>query len=341
MEIEIKEINNKQIWDDFLFSCLEKSFLQSWNWGEFQKMMGNKIWRFGIYDKDKLASISLVVKNIAKRGTFLLIPHGPVVNDNKYKKNALESLIFYLKKTAKEEKASFIRIAPIWERNEENKNIFKKCGFINSPMLIHLEATWQLDITKPEEKLLKNMRKTTRYLIKQAEKNSNIKIIETKDLEEIKILSDMHNNVSKRQKFVPFSYDFLKNEFLAFEGDNKISIFSARYKEKTIGSALIVFDCQKGFYHHSALLKEYMKLPAIYLLLWEAIKEAKKRGCLAFDFWGYVDPKSNHPWAGPTLFKMGFGGEKKEFVKNMDLPLSIKYLPTYIFEKMRKIKRGL
>jgi hypothetical protein len=38
---------------------------------------------------------------------------------------------------------------------------------------------------------------------------------------------------------------------------------------------------------------------------------------------------------------MGFGGEKQEFVKNMDIPVNSKYWFTYIFEKLRKIKRGL
>ena len=62
-----------------------------------------------------------------------------------------------------------------------------------------------------------------------------------------------------------------------------------------------------------------------------------------YDFWGYADPKRNprHPYAGPTLFKMGFGGELFEYVKSQDYPLSGKYYLTYLFEKLRRIKRGL
>ena len=77
--MEIREITDKRIWEEFLGQCAEKTFLQSWDWGEFQKMMQNKIWRFGIYESNELISVALVVKNIARRGTFLLIPHGPVV----------------------------------------------------------------------------------------------------------------------------------------------------------------------------------------------------------------------------------------------------------------------
>jgi len=46
--MEIKEINNKEDWEGFLLRCDEKTFLNSWNWGEFQKREGEKIWRLGI-----------------------------------------------------------------------------------------------------------------------------------------------------------------------------------------------------------------------------------------------------------------------------------------------------
>jgi len=79
-------------------------------------------------------------------------------------------------------------------------------------------------------------------------------------------------------------------------------------------------------------------------LQWEAIKEAKQRGCERYNFWGIADEKSKikkHPWWGLSLFKMGFGGYRKEYVKTQDLPLSPSYWLTFIFEKIRKIKRGL
>jgi len=60
--MEIREITNKEIWENFLLKCYEKTFLDSWNWGEFNKKMGNKIWRLGIYSNEKLSSVALVIK---------------------------------------------------------------------------------------------------------------------------------------------------------------------------------------------------------------------------------------------------------------------------------------
>ena len=86
MELKIREIQNKEVWENFLSRCEAKTFLQSFNWGEFQKMMGNKIWRWGIYHKEQrtmndeqLVGTTLVIKTQAKRGTFLFVPHGPAM----------------------------------------------------------------------------------------------------------------------------------------------------------------------------------------------------------------------------------------------------------------------
>ena len=333
----ISEIKNKNIWENFLLGHEEKTFLSSWSWGEFQKMMGNKIWRIGIYDSDKLIGIALATKLIAKRGTFLLIQHGPIGN-------GLESLTKELRKIAKEEKASFIRVASLYERNKENRKLFLDLGFHEAPMHANAyEATLKLDITPTEEELLMNMRKTTRYLIRQTERNPDIEILQSQKLEDVEVINNLLKEVVKHQHFTPVSLEYLKNEFLAFQPDNQISLFLGKYKGEVIAAAFVLFWSKIGFYHQAALLPKYHKIPIAYFLQWKAIKEAKRRGCNLYDFWGYVDPKENpkHPWAGPTLFKMGFGGQPFEYVKTQDFPLSKKYWLTFLFEKLRRAKRGL
>jgi len=341
--MEIREIQSKGEWEDFLAGCKDKTFLQSWNWGEFQEMMREKVWRLGIFEGRNLLSVALVVKVKAKRGTFLLVPHGPVSAPSISVREILKVLVEKLKQIAKQEDAGFIRINPIWSRNPENISLFKNLGFKDAPIQMHPEASWKLDITPPSSELLLDMRKTTRYLIRQASQNSDIAVFQSNRLEDVKVFSTMHETVSKRQAFVPFSLEYLEKEFSVFQKDNAISIFFGKYKNEVAAASFVVFWSGIGFYHHAASLPEYTKLSIPYLLQWEAIKEAKNRRCVLYDFWGYVDPKKEpkHPWAGPTLFKMGFGGEPHEYVKTQDLPLSWKYLPTALFEKVRKLRRHL
>jgi len=352
--MEIREIQSKGEWEGFLAGCKDKTFLQSWNWGEFQEMMREKVWRLGAFEGRDLIAVALVVKVKAKRGTFLLVPHGPVVkisNDqfpisNQFsnpKFQILQTLLEKLRELAQQEDAGFIRVNPIWSRSPENTSLFKNLGFRDAPIQMHPAASWKLNIIPPSSELLLDMRKTTRYLIRQASQNTDIAVFQSNRLEDVCVFSAMHEKVSKRQRFVPFSLEYLEKEFSVFLKDNAVSLFFGKYKDEIAAASFVVFWSGIGFYHHAASLSEYAKLSIPYLLQWEAIKEAKSRGCVLYDFWGYVDPKKEpkHPWAGPTLFKMGFGGDAHEYVKTQDLPLSWKYLPTALFEKVRKIRRHL
>ncbi len=344
MSIVIKEITNKQEWEDFLLQCQEKTFLQSWNWGEFQKSLGNKIWRFGIQENE-LVSVALVIKHTAKRGSFLLVPHGPTTNnqDTGNKSHILKVLMEKLKELAKEEKVDFIRVSPIWERTAENEELFKDLGFRLRPLHTHPESSWKLNIEPSDDQLMQGMRKTTRYLIKQAKSNKDIEIFQSTNIKDIEVFNEMHLEVVKKQKFVPFSLEYFKKEFSAFAPDNQIALFFAKYQGNIIAASYGIFWSKMAFYHHAALLPEYKKIPASYLLQWEAIKEAKKRGCNVYDFWGYSDPVKypKHPYSGPTLFKMGFGGHKEEYVKTQDFIISQKYWLNYIIETVRRLRRGL
>jgi len=331
--MKIAEVGKKSLWEGFFSNLQDKTFLQSWGWGEFHEKMGHKIWRLGVYDGQKLTSVVLAVKIKARRGTYLLVQHNTAVS---------EELIKELKKIALAEGCAFIRMAPLLARDKEHQALFKKIGFRTSPMHANAyEATWRLDITPSEEELLREMRKSTRYLVNQAKKNQELSVSQSNSLMDADLYQKLNLKVAKYQKFTPFSSESVKNEFEIFNKDGQALFFFGKYKEEIIASALVVFWSGVGFYHQAALDPAYHKLPMAYLLQWEAIREAKKRGCKLYDFWGYVDPKSRHPWAGPTLFKMGFGGSASEYLKTQDLPLTWKYWPVYLFEMLRKIKRGL
>jgi len=77
--MNVEEIKDKKEWENFLSLITEKTFLQSWNWGEFQTKQGHKVWRLGLKNGTKLLATALVSKIKAKRGTYLLIQHGPMI----------------------------------------------------------------------------------------------------------------------------------------------------------------------------------------------------------------------------------------------------------------------
>ncbi len=350
--MEIREITNKEEWECFLLRCAEKTFLQSWNWGEFNKHMLTKYWRLGIYDK-KLLAVALVYKVSARRGTFLFVPHGPVMIEGltpQDKKEILQLMLTHLvENVAEKERASFIRFSPILDRSDENVAVFADMGFREAPIHMHPEVTWELNIAPSEEELLMGMRKTTRYLIRQAQKNTDIEVIKSNNIEDLKLFWPVYRETARRHHFVVFPEKYLECEFNVLSADREILMFFGKYKGRVVSAAIFVFWQGICFYHHSGSLKKFNKIPISYLLQWEAIKEAKKRGCSAYNFWGIAPEietekgavKSRHPWAGLSLFKMGFGGYKKNYVKTQDFVLTPKYWFNFVIEKIRKRRRNL
>ena len=78
--MQIKEITGKSQWEDFILQNKEATFLHSWNWGEFNKNTGEKIWQVGIFNGKELIAVALIIKVKARRGSFLFVPQGPIVS---------------------------------------------------------------------------------------------------------------------------------------------------------------------------------------------------------------------------------------------------------------------
>jgi lipid II:glycine glycyltransferase (peptidoglycan interpeptide bridge formation enzyme) len=253
----------------------------------------------------------------------------------------MREILEYLKEIGRKEKAGFIRICSIWERTFENDLIFRNLGFRNAPIHVHPEISWILPIGKTENEILAEMRKTTRYLIRQAEKNPEIEIVKSNNSKDLEIFNNIYQQTGERAHFVPFSLDYLQKEFQAFLKDGQVLLFLGKYKGEVVAGAMIIFWQGSAFYHQGASLRRYAKIPVSYLLQWEAIKEAKSRGLKVYSFWGITpDNNPNHPWRGLTLFKQGFGGHEDVYVRTQDYLLSSKYWLNYSVEIIRKKKRG-
>ncbi|OGY28062.1 MAG: hypothetical protein A3F33_01740 [Candidatus Woykebacteria bacterium RIFCSPHIGHO2_12_FULL_43_10] len=335
MTVEV--IESKEIWDSFVNKLQPHTFLQSWNWGQFNLNSGNKIWRLGLFENNTLLEVALIIKVEARRGSFLFCPHGPISTNTS--PNSLSVLTDYLKNLGKSENVSFIRFSPLNILTEENQKLFKNLGFRDAPIHMHSELVWMLDVTPSEEELLANMRKTTRYSIRKAI-SEGVEVISCSNLSLIDDFYSIYLKTVGRHNFVPFSKEYIQKEFEAFSQGNQALFFFGKLGPEILSASMVIYTNGSGFYHHGASINS--KVPVTYLSQWEAIKEAKRRGCRYYNFWG-ISPESNpnHPWAGLTMFKQGFGGFSEEYIHAQDMILSPKYWLTYGIEKLRKAQRGL
>ena len=367
--LSIKYIENPAIWNFFVQAQREHTFLHSWEWGEFNARTGDKVWRLGVYEGEELQAVALVILVHAKRGNFLFVPHGPIIKGQGTRDmgQVVEIFVEELKKVAAKEKAIFIRISPLLENLEENKTIFQKLGFRPAPIHMHAETTWALDLGPSEEELLRGMRKTTRNLVRRAEKEG-VRITMGTSVQDIEHFYRLHEETVGKHHFIPFSQSYISAEVEEFTKSENVAVILGWYEDKPIAGAVIIFYGNSAFYHHGASSASHAKIPAAYLVQWAAIREAERRGKQFYNFWGIAPGRgtsdegqapdlhrentsdnksqsfratSKHPWAGLTLFKTGFGGFRTDYLHAQDLPLSWRYWPNWILETVRRIMRGL
>ncbi|OGK15086.1 hypothetical protein A2774_01390 [Candidatus Roizmanbacteria bacterium RIFCSPHIGHO2_01_FULL_39_12c] len=394
--MQIKTIDQPEVWNKFFNDNESPSFLQSWEWGEFEKRSGYEVLRLGIYDQKANAethsnaslptAIALVIKIKAKRGNFLFIPHGPVFKlriEYSEFRIIIKEILKQLIEIAKKEDFSFIRVAPTLLDIPENLKIFSGLGFRKAPIYMHAERLWVLPLVethsnaslqkngedpskirenpKSEIQLLREMRKTTRYLIRKAEREGVT--IETRtDDKAVDDFWEIYEKTAEREKFVPFSKQFIKDEFSTFhnnENNNAIFLFGSVPATSLtpevqggaatiqngknniyLAAALIIFSKSTAFYHQGASV--HSKIPVTYALQWEAIKAAKKRSCRYYNFWGTLQAgRTPKNWGGLTLFKTGFGGNQVDYLPTQDYIVSPKYYLTYLYERYLGWRRGV
>ena len=295
---------------------MNKSFLQSTEWLEFQKEVGHKTWRFS----DGKITANIIKLGLPMGKSMLYVPHGPEIDFSHIQggiKNELSSFIKYLKDLAKNEKAIFIKIEPV---SDVVMELLYRRGVRRSSKQIQPYKTVILDLNLSEEHLLGKMHQKTRYNIKVAEKNG----ITVRQGEDVDDFWKLMKKTTERDRFASHPKDYYK-KLLNLGGDLKTELFLAYKDDTPIAGAIILRYADTGYYLHGASDYEYRSLMAPYSLHWEIIKNLKNTKYdiqdtkyKFYDFWG-IDAKK---WPGVTRFKLGWGGDLKEYPGSFDLPVS-------------------
>ncbi|MGC8981691.1 MAG: lipid II:glycine glycyltransferase FemX [Minisyncoccia bacterium] len=339
--LEIENIEDKD-YKNFSDNFETYSFLQDYEWGEVEKSLGREVIRFGIFYNENLIGVVQIIGYKAKRGDFLLIPHGPLIKKEYYEKiyEAIEKIIEKIKKEKINKRYIFLRLNSGFLKEDVDLEKFKKIGFNLAPIWTISENFWIKELDKNEDELLNEMDKSHRKLVLDAIEKDFLEIEETDDLNKIDDFWNIYKDLSDRKKFFPYPYDLIKKEFEIFSKIGKAKLYFGKIENKYYSSALIIFSHNTAFYHHGASLP--VREPINYKLHWKIILDAKNMGCKFYNMWGITLSKNiNHPWYGLTQFKKGFGGRLIKLLETIDYKFSKKYYLTYIYEKIRRSKRGL
>ena len=322
-------------WQEIIKRFPEANFLQSPAYGKMNELLGDKVIEEDFGGKGR----ALIIVRNAKRGRYLEIPCGPLLD---YSNEELVTSAFKkIAEIAKKEKCVFVRVRPQLKNSPENLRILATLGLKKSPMHLAAEHTVIIDLNKPEDELLANMRRQTRYEVRRAAKQGII-VEKNNDEAIFKEFRKVQAATAKRQGFVPPNLKTLLAEKESF-GEN-IAIYVAKTSDgQPIAYGMIIKDGKEGDYYEAASTDLNRKMPGAYALLWQVMKDLKAEGYERFNLWGIAPAgQPNHRYAGVTTFKTGFGGEVVEYVPAHDMVISkMRYMADFAFETLRKKRRHL
>ena len=332
------------------FNKLALHPLQSWEWGEFRKKTGIEVVRLGRYEKNRLLETAQITIHPLPFTSYTIgyFPKGNIPSSEMLEKltevGKQYNCIFIKLEPNIEKDTPILRYGDIKEKNKKSLNILisQYPNIFPSPHPLFTRYTFQLDLTKSEEELLKNMHHKTRYNIKVAQKHQVV-VKEDNSDEAFAAYFNLLAATTKRQKF--YAHDRRYHKFLweTLKPAGIAHLLTANYQmagKNHILAAWIVFLFNDVLYYpYGASSDQCKNIMASNLMMWEAIRFGKKQRAKIFDLWGSLgpDPDPSDPWYGFHRFKQGYGPKLIEFIGSYDLVINLNLYKFYnLVHKIRE-----
>lgn len=163
--------------------------------------------------------------------------------------------------------------------------------------------TLRVDLRPSEEEIVKSFKKDCRYTLKKLLISNYLISNDQFD----KFYEIWKRSARRKKLWIPPVKDYWA----------LVKAFGKKCFCLTIGDqagAVILTHKKTAFYYYAGATAEGTRLDYPYLVVWEAMKEAKKRRCKVWDFEGIFDKRwPNKGWVGFSHFKKSFGGKEIEF----------------------------
>jgi len=276
--------------------------IQTWEWGEFRQEWGNEV----LYTEHGLLTLHRMLKTKYKLATFL---RGP---------KPTQKMLTDLKKIAKENNLIFIKMEPNFamipgQDRDDTVALLKAHGAVKGKTFFTPTSFW-IDLTRPEEDLLKSFKGKTRYNIRLAKKKG-VTVVEDNSTKAFNSHINLTRETVRRQRFFSHNgrYHRLMWKHLRATKSPIAHLLVAKYKKEILATWILFKWKDTLYYPYGASSEKHKNVMAQNLMMWEAIRFGKRRGLMTFDLWG------REPGKGFTNFKEGYNPEVVEFIGTWDL----------------------
>lgn len=323
-------------WNQIVASCEHAQFLQSVEWCEFQRAVGREVLENISGPVNKITGVCSAFRHdIPGRQNYWYVPRGPIGEGG-------QGMIETVLKHAAEDGALFVRIDPGLQDVEFSSRYNRVLARSLQP-----RHTLVLDLSLGQDALLAAMHAKTRYNIRLAQKHDiEVRKYTTQDHATEDALTqfiDLLSATTVRDEFTMHEvryYQKLLHGFVGLPGNRavpQVVLYLAFKGEQAIAGSIVLSFGDTVTYLHGASASAQRELMAPYLVQWQAITDAMAAGYRYYDFWGIApEGVADHPWAGVTRFKKGFGGAELVYPESYDMILRPWWYQAYqLSQKLR------
>jgi len=226
---------------------------------------------------------------------------------------------------ARREGAHTVKIEPeVLEKQEYVKVLLGEIGFRKARYDLNQKTTMFVDLNHPEEDLLAGMKGKTRYNTRLAARKG-VEVVQPDFEESWDTFYGLMKATARRAGYpIRRSEGYLRDNMRAMHDAGRGHLFFAVCEGTPLAGLYTYTFGKKCWYIHGGSSDEKRNLMPNYLLQWEVMRWAKRRGLAYYDMVGVPRPENlneNDSLWGVYRFKAGFGGEIADFLGCLDLPV--------------------
>ena len=346
MTLQMNEIQDSFLWDEFVRNAPNCNFMQSWNWSLFQEIgLGRKTYRFGFWNKDELVAVCAGYEIKQTFGKYVYCSRGPILKriDEYLYKEVLLSIQEYFVNT----EYVFVKIDPEIEVQNRVSLVPFGIGFKKCINYIQPETPWMTDLVgETENDLLgwcesNGMGKNYPTYIRKA-RRSGVQIKFSKELPDWKLFTHYLSKSSDQKEFAIQNSDYYLKQlkYLGECGEMRLAI--ASYMNEPVAMLVLSFFGDEVSCLYSCQTGMHSKIRGPMFLRWECMLEAQREGFKYFNSWDVLPEEKYKPSNkryGYSNFKRGFGGYIVKYQRTMDFPIKkSRYILVQLLDFYRKIR---
>jgi lipid II:glycine glycyltransferase (peptidoglycan interpeptide bridge formation enzyme) len=216
--------------------------------------------------------------------------------------------------------------------------VLAECGtrVLRAPHDMQPRYNLIIDITKSEDDLLKNMKSKTRYNIRLAQKKG-VTVFASKERKYVDAFCALVEQTAVRKE-VSFHEKAHYEKIINILSDDHVQLYIAEYNGNVIATNLVSFYGGVATYLHGATADHDRDVMAPFFLQWQAILDAKARGCEWYDLGGVFPHTEDKGKQGITRFKQGFAPQETFFATHGSYDIVLSPLRYYSYRLAQKFK---